>query len=177
MKDGIVTTSNDRLIGERVAELHCEAIDQRLAAQLRSSFEAQGYQRYRLLDRGRYDFIETAFLQEMAPMISLASFVTKRALVGVATRVLRLHAGDYLLAHHDPFDQDLPIELTVDISTRVVSDAGIVYYRRGQAFFTMPCLPLSAAVVERGPAVNCHHGYVSKRYSDAEIVRIVMKLR
>jgi hypothetical protein len=177
MTDSTQTVLGDRIIGDRIAELCTDVFDATIATRLRFAFETNGYQRYRLLDRGRYQFIETSFLQEMSPMIALASTVTKRSVTCVSTRVIRLKAGDFLLAHHDQFDQDLPIELTVDISQHAVPDADIVYRRRGQAFFSLPARPLCAAVVERGPAVNCHHSYISKRNLDAEIVRIVMKLR
>jgi hypothetical protein len=48
--------------------------------------------------------------------------------------------------------------------------------RRKQRFFRFECVPGALAIVERGPAVTCHHTYVSKRYPDARVIRLVALL-
>lgn len=97
----------------------------------------------------------------------------------MAARALRFGPGDYTLAHHDPFHDGMPIEIIADLSPPQppLPEASVYYRRRGQAFFVVPVQPGAVSIVERGPAVNCNHGYVSLRYPKADIVRLVLLLR
>jgi hypothetical protein len=92
------------------------------------------------------------------------------------SRVLRLHPGDYLLAHHDRLHDDNPVEVTLDLSPASVPEAEVHYRRRGQTFFRFECVPGALAIVERGPTVTCNHTYVSRRYPDAQVIRLVALL-
>lgn len=152
----------ETLFGARTATIIEDAITPAEAAAIR----LDGWQRYALLDRGSYDFIE-----DIAVPASLARF-------GAITsaRALRLLPGDYILAHHDELHDDLPLELTLDLSPAPVP-AEIHYRRRGSVFFRVPCTPRALAIVERGPTVTRNHTYVSKRHEGAVVIRIVMIAR
>jgi hypothetical protein len=134
--------------------------------------------RYTLLDRGSYDFSRDVDEPDLAARaVAEASRITSRTLRVVESRALRLGAGDYLLARHDRVFEGFPIEVTIDLSTAPVPGAEIHYRRRGALFFQVPSQPLAAAIVERGPTVTCNHTYVSRRYPDANGVRLVLLLR
>ncbi|MBA3501324.1 MAG: hypothetical protein H0T65_13180, partial [Deltaproteobacteria bacterium] len=126
-----------------------------------------GWQRFTLLDRGSYDFIDDIAVPALA---SLARFTITSA------RALRLVPGDYLFAHHDELHDDLPLELVLDLSPAPVP-AEIHYRRRGSVFFRVPCAPRSLSIVERGPTVTRNHTYVSKRHAGAVVIRMVMLAR
>ena len=79
-----------------------------------------------------------------------------------------------MLAHHDRFYDDNPVELTLDLSPASVPGAEVHYRRRGEVFFRMPCVPHSLAIVERGPTVSCNHTYISKLTPDALVIRYVV---
>jgi hypothetical protein len=69
------------------------------------------------------------------------------------------------------------VELMLDVSAAAVPGAEVHYRRGGQVYFRAPSAPGAASIVERGPAVACHHTYVSKRHPGAEVVRLVLLLR
>jgi len=171
-------TTLDELFASRIAVVVPEAVGPTLAAELRARLGRTGYTRYALLDRGSYDVAtgpdEPALI---AALTGIATQATGRALVFAEARVLRLGAGDYLLAHHDRLHDDHPVELMLDLSAASVPGAEVHYRRRGQVFFRFASRPGAASVVERGPGVTCHHTYVSKRHAGASVVRLVALLR
>jgi hypothetical protein len=144
------------------------------AADARALRERARFTRYSLLDRGSYEVatIETTGLH----LVEIAREVTGRTLVVAEARMVRLRAGDYLLAHHDRVHADNPVELMLDLSPAPVA-AEVQYRRRGQVYFRFPAVPGSLAVVERGPTVTCNHTYVSRRDAEACVVRLVLLLR
>lgn len=154
-----------------------DAISAARCSELRARFAAAGYQPYARLDRGRYAVLADPDASDvLGPAIGIASELTGRTLVLERARVLRLGAGDYLLAHHDPLLAHDPVEITLDLSPVAVPGAEIHYRRRGAVIFVHPTTPGALAVVERGPTVGCNHTYVSLRHADAEIVRLVALL-
>jgi hypothetical protein len=161
----------------RAAWVVPDVIDAEAAARLRAGFDAAGYQRYRLIDRGSYDYLEAvdapAILDTLA---ALAARVSDRSLVVVGARVLRLHAGDYLLAHHDRIDSAPRVEVVLDASAVAIPGAEVHYRNRGAVFHRWSSQPGAAGIVERGPALACNHTYVSRRWPDAAIVRLVVSL-
>ena len=171
-------TTLEELFASRIAVVVPEAVGPTLAAELRGRLERTGYTRYALLDRGSYDTLaspdEPALL---AALTGIAGQVTGRALVAVEVRVLRLGAGDYLLAHHDRSHDDHRVELMLDLSPASVPGAEVHYRQRGKVFFRFASRPGAVSVVERGPAVACNHTYVSKRHAGASVVRLVAILR
>ncbi|HEY5950710.1 MAG TPA: hypothetical protein VIV40_34700 [Kofleriaceae bacterium] len=154
------------------------AIDDARAAAARQRCEARGYTRYTLVDRGSYDVQVDADEPELfALMIGAAQRATGRSLVVSESRVIRLVAGDYLLAHHDRIYDDNPVEVTLDLSPVAVPDAEVHYRRRGQVFFRFECTPGALAIVERGATITCNHTYVSKLHRYAAVVRLIVLLR
>ena len=139
-----------------------------------ASVHVDGFTRYALLDRGSYEVAPGPSLPELA---RVASDVTGRSLAVVESRVLRLRAGDYLLAHHDSIYADNPVEVVADLSPSRVIGAEVHYRRRGQVFLRFPSQPGAVSVVERGPTVTCNHTYVSKLRPDALVIRLVALLR
>ncbi len=139
-----------------------------------ASIHVDGFTRYRLLDRGSCEIARGPSLPTLA---RIASDVTGRSLAVVDSRVLRLRAGDYVLAHHDAVYDDNPVEIVVDLSPSRVVGAEIHYRRRGQVFFRVPSQPGAMSVVERGPAITCNHTYISKLRPDALVIRLVALLR
>jgi hypothetical protein len=171
-------TTIDQLFGARTAVTVPDAIARELAGVLRARFEHAGYARYALVDRGSYDIVADPDLADVAPrLVQLAAAHAGGPLAIAESRVLRLSAGDYLLAHHDRIHDDLPIEVTLDLSSAAVPGADVHYRRRGQVFFRFPSAPGAMSIVERGPAVTCNHTYVSKLHANASIVRLVLLLR
>ena len=132
------------------------------------------WQHYGHIDQASYDFVEDVTLPITNAIVERAATQLDRKLVVRTTRLLRLRAGDYLLAHHDRFYDDNPVELTLDLSPASVPGAEVHYRRRGNVFFRMPCVPRSLAIVERGPAVSCNHTYISKLMPDALVIRYVV---
>jgi hypothetical protein len=172
-----VTTLDD-LFASRIAVVVPEAIGPTLAAEVRDRLDRAGATRYALLDRGSYDVVadpdEPALLATLA---GVAMQVTGRSLVLADARVLRLGAGDYLLAHHDRGHDDPLVELMLDLSPASVPGADVHYRRRGTVFFRFASRPGALSVVERGPDMACHHAYVSKRHAAARVIRLVARLR
>jgi hypothetical protein len=149
-----------------------------------------GFTRYALVDRGSY---EVAAFHDDALVLELCDIAARRLGAERATateaRVIRLLAGDYILARHDltqialldpslygahPFERRR-VELVLDLSPAPV-DAEIHYRRRGQVFFRVPCAPRSLAIIERAPAVTCNHTYLSKRTPNAVVTRLIVLL-
>ena len=127
---------------------------------------------YRQLDHGRYDFAE---VEVPAALVALAATAVGRPLRVERGRVLRLRAGDYVLARHDRLRDDGPVEIVFDLSPRPAV-AEVVYTRRGRPFFQVPCERGTLAIVERGPTVSSYHTYVSKRDPAADVQRLVALL-
>lgn len=168
-------TTLDQLFGAALAIPG--AIDPDAAAAARARFERRGYTRYALYDRGSYDVLHDP---DEPTLIALATRAAERAtghpLTLASARVVRLVAGDYVLAHHDRIHDDNPVEVTLDLSPAPVPDADVHYRRSGQVFFRFPCTPGGLAIVERGVTVTCNHTYVSKLHESAQIVRFVILL-
>jgi hypothetical protein len=171
-------TTLDELFTSRIAVVVPEAIGPTAAAELRARLAHTGYARYALLDRGSYDLLaspdEPAVLEALT---GIAAQITDRALVVADARAVRLHPGDYLLAHHDRVHDDPLVELMLDLSPAGVPGAEVHYRRHGQVVFRFASRPGAVSVVERGPAVTCHHTYVSQRHAGASVVRLIVRLR
>lgn len=152
-----------------------DAIGTETAAELRARLD--GFARYALLDRASYELLATPREPELVEILTgIASEVTGRSLTSIGARVLRLLPGDYLLVRHDRVYEDRPVELVLDLSPTATRGAEVHWRHRGQVYFTMPSSPGSLAIVERGPTVMCNHTYVSKRNTDAIVVRFMMLL-
>jgi hypothetical protein len=170
-------TTLDQLFAGRAATVVPDAIGPSMAAALRARLDGR-YARYALLDRGSYDVV--AKVEEPALFTALAAIaqqVTGRTLAVIEARAIRLGPGDYLLAHHDRLDEDVPVELVVDVSPASVPGAEVHYRQRGKVYFRFASQPGSLSVVERGPTVMCNHTYVSKRWVGASVVRLIVLLR
>jgi len=171
-------TTLEQLFGGRTAVVVPDVVGPSLAARARERLERAGYLRYALLDRGSYDVLAAPHQPELfGALIERAAQATGRSLVLAEARALRLHPGDYLLAHHDRIHDDHRVELVLDLSPASVPGAEVHYRRRGQVYFAVPCVPGSLAIVERGPTVCCNHTYVSKRCAAASVVRLMILLR
>jgi len=153
------------------------ALGAELAAAMRAELERVTYTRCALLDRGSYDYVDAPKLAALDVLAGVATEVTGRPLAVAASRVLRLRPGDYLLTRHDRVHDDRPIELALDLSAAPVAGAEVHWRHRGQVYFTMPTVPGTLAIVERGPTVMCNHTYVSKRWANASVVRLMVLLR
>lgn len=186
------------LFGSRLAVLREGFLDEKTAGEARQRIARGALFRFPHLDRGSYEWTDAiAEPALLARLQSEASEVTGRALkllrppTGIL-RVLRLSAGDYLLAHHDLESEDGTVELMLDLSPpgqppEALENAGVVYTRRarapgfgshaGQPFFHVPAQAGALSIVERDPSVRCHHGYLSKRFPAAQVVRLVMRLQ
>jgi hypothetical protein len=152
---------------------HAEIVPDAIAAGRRVN--VTGFSRYALLDRGSYEvapFTDDELLGELCQLVGRR---LDRALVPVEARVIRLCAGDYLLARHDVVRDTRLVEIVLDLSPAPV-DAELHYRRRGGVFFRVPCAPRSLAIVERTPLVTCNHTYVSKRWANAEVTRLIVLL-
>jgi hypothetical protein len=167
-------TTLDQLFGARTAELVTDAIDAATAARIR---EHAPFARYRLVDRGSYEHAPVADAALLTRLAALASKRIGRTLAVAEARLVRLSAGDYLLAHHDRVHEDHPLELVLDVSAAPTRGAEIHYRRRGQVFFRVPSAPGTLSLVERGPTVTCNHTYVSKLHAGASVVRLIALLR
>jgi hypothetical protein len=134
------------------------------------------WQRYTQIDQASYDYADAIDEPALADLaLRAASRVANRELKLGETRALRLHPGDYLLAHHDRVHEGYPLEVVFDLSEREVPGAEVHYRRRGNVFFRFSSQPGAASIVERGPTVTCNHTYVSRR-QDATVTRVVMLL-
>jgi hypothetical protein len=168
----------EELFGSRIAVVVPDVVGSALAEELRVRLDHAGYTRYALLDRGSYDVLPNPEEPALyAALIGVATKVTGRSLVMTEARALRLHPGDYLLAHHDRIFDDQPVELVLDLSPASVAGAEVHYRRRGQVFFSFASAPGALSVVERGPTVHCNHTYVSKLHAGASAIRLVVLLR
>jgi len=168
-----VTTLED-LFGARTAEIVPDVIDAATAARVRNELR---YTRYALLDRGSYEYATIEAPELFATLASVVAERTKRTLAVTDARVLRLSAGDYLLAHHDRVYEHHPIEVVLDLSPAPTAGAEVHYRRHGAVFFRVPSAPRSLAIVERGPTVTCNHTYVSRLHAAASVVRLIALLR
>jgi hypothetical protein len=170
-------TTLDELFAGRAATVVPDTVGPTLAGELRARLEG-GYARYRLVDRGSYEVREQVDEPALfAALIGIARQVTGRTLAVSEARAIRLHAGDYVLAHHDRIHDGVPVELVLDLSPASVPGAELHYRQRGKVYFRLPSRPGSLSVVERGPTVTCNHTYVSKRHTGASVVRMIVLLR
>ena len=133
------------------------------------------FERFGEMDRGSYEFVRDVAVPPS--LVALAARATGRSLAVESSRVLRLRAGDYVLAHHDLPSEGNPVEITLDLSPAIVPGAEVHYRRRGQVFFRFPSQPGALAIVERGATVTCNHTYVSKLQPNAVVVRLIALLR
>jgi hypothetical protein len=149
-----------------------------LAAEARDRLERAGYTRYRLLDRGSYEYIDAPDLPHLVEALhGVASEVAARELVVAQARVVRLLPGDFIFVRHDRVHDDRPVEVVLDLSSSPTSAAEIHYRHRGQVFFVAPSRPGALTLVERGPTVMCNHTYVSKLEANASVVRFILLMR
>lgn len=123
-----------------------------------------GFTRYALYDRGSYDFVDVPADPRIAALVEQVTGAKRRC---VASRVIRLVPGDFILARHDSIPTGL--EVVVDVSPAPAA-AEVHYRQHGQVFFRMPCEPGTAALVPRNPTVSSNHTYLSKLHT-AEVVR------
>jgi hypothetical protein len=161
----VLPVTLDAVLATRSAVIVPDIIDHAASAAARARFTA--YTRYTLVDRGSYEYIDAPDVPDLLALLGCG-----RTLVDA--RVVRLHAGDYLLARHDrPCDGG--IEVVLDLSRESVPGAEVHYRQHGQVLFRMPSAPGSAAIVPRTASVSCNHTYISKLHRDAEIVRLVAR--
>ncbi|HEY6036470.1 MAG TPA: hypothetical protein VIV58_19465 [Kofleriaceae bacterium] len=123
-----------------------------------------GFTRYALYDRGSYELVDVPADPRIGALVEQVTGVRRRC---VASRVIRLVPGDYILARHDSIPTGL--EVVIDISPAPAA-AELHYRQHGQVFFRMPCEPGTAALVPRNPTVTANHTYLSKLHT-AEVVR------
>jgi hypothetical protein len=122
------------------------------------------FTRYALVDRGSYEWVDVPVDPRIEALVATHTGTRRRC---VASRVIRLVSGDFILARHDTSPTGL--EVVVDISPAPCA-AEVHYRQHGQVFFRVPCEPGTAALVPRNPTVTCNHTYVSKLAS-VEVVR------
>ncbi len=167
-------TPEEQFANEGVA-LVADAVSIDVAAAVRARL---AYRRFALLDRGSYEVADGVVEPELfAVLAAIASQATGRTLAVTEARALRLRAGDYILAHHDRFYDDRPIEAVLDLSPTAVPRAELHYRRRGQVFWRVPSAPYSLAMVDRTPVVTCNHVYISRSVPTADVIRLVATLR
>jgi hypothetical protein len=126
----------------------------------------EGFTRYALVDRGSYEWVDVPVDPRIGELVATHTGTRRRC---VASRVIRLVPGDFILARHDP--RPTGLEVVVDLSAAPCA-AEVHYRQHGQVFFRMPCEPGTAALVPRYPSVTSNHTYVSKLAS-VEVVRWV----
>jgi len=138
--------------------------------------ELPALQRYPHIDRGAYSWTDVTDLARLAPLVAHIDPADPRREL-VCARLVVLGPGDYILAHHDPMPEagELPLELVLDLSSAPTPGADLYYRRRGAAYFSVPAIPNTLAIVERGPTVTANHTYVSKRYPSARVVRLIAR--
>ena len=124
----------------------------------------EGFARYALFDRASYDYLDVPADPRIAELVATHTGARRRC---IASRVIRLVPGDYVLARHDPSPTGL--EVVIDISPAPAA-AEVHYRQHGQVFFRVPCEPGTAALVPRNPSVTCNHTYLSKLRT-AEVIR------
>ena len=123
-----------------------------------------GFTRYALVDRGSYEYVDVPVDPRIGELVATHTGTRRRC---IASRVIRLVPGDFILARHDTSPTGL--EVVVDISPAPCA-AEAHYRQHGQVFFRMPCEPGTAALVPRNPTVTSNHTYLSKLHT-AEVVR------
>ncbi len=154
------------------------AIAPQLAAFARGALALDRFQPYPNIDRGRYAFVDEPELPALTDaLLALACARTELPLHVVSTRAVRLGPGDYLLSHHDVRDDVPSVELIADLSERAVAHAAVHYREDGRPFFIVRSSPLSVAMTARSPATAANHTYLSKRYADAAVLRLMLRLR
>ena len=131
------------------------------------------FERYAQIDQAAYDF---APIDPPAALVALAASKTERPLQPVWAKIIRMHPGDYLLAHHDHEHDDHRVELILDLSPAVVPDAEVRYRRGGNVFFRFPSQPGHASIVERARDAQAYHTYISKLHTGALVQRLVLLL-
>lgn len=152
------------------------AIPATLARDVAAAFDAHGWMRYALIDRGQYDYIDGPPGVEalVEPMTRLASTQLGFDVRAVWTRALRLTPGDYSLSHHDVRHDAPLLECIADLSTAASSFA--VHYREGgRPHFVVPNQPLVISLVARTAASAANHTYISKLHQGCEIIRLVVR--
>ena len=155
----VLRVSLDELLATRSAVIVPSGISARFA----------GFKRYSLLDRGSYEFVDVPIDPRIAELVVRH---TGRPRPCIASRVIRLVPGDFILARHDPLPAG-GLEVVVDVSPAPAA-AEVHYRQHGQVFFRMPCEPGTAAIVPRNPTVTCNHTYLSKLHT-AEVVRWICR--
>lgn len=140
-------------------------------------FDVRGpWERFREIDRGSYD-VAPAPDEAVVWAAEIGARLTGRdGLRAIDAKVMRLVAGDYVLAHHDPIREQETVEVAIDVSPGIVDGAAIHYRRRGAVYFVFPSKPGSAAIVERSASITSNHTYLSKRLANPSVVRIVVLL-
>jgi hypothetical protein len=162
-------------LATRSAVIVPDVIDAAAAADARARLIRAGYQRYVLVDRGRYSFaIDLNVAELIATLAPLVAATTGRTRALVDARVLKLEPGDYVLARHDRV-MEQGIEVVLDLSLAPMPGAEVHYRQHGQVMFRVPSAPGSAAIVPRAASVTCNHTYISKLHRDAEVVRLVAR--
>jgi hypothetical protein len=175
-----VTTpsSLDELFGARAAVIVPGVIAPADAEGVRERLSRRSWQRYALVDRGTYAWQEGVDEPALVATLARVAADTVGGTFEVeSVRALRLVAGDYLLAHHDRAHDDRRVELVLDVSGAATAGAEVHYRRHGQLFHRVPSQPGVLSVVERDAAVTCHHTYLRKRNTTAEVTRLVVRLR
>lgn len=128
----------------------------------------EAWTRYALVDRASYAWADVAADPRLGAIVERFCGEPRRC---IASRVVRLVPGDYILARHDPIRERGTIEVVVDQSPAAVAGAEVQYRQHGQVLFRMPSEPGTAAVVPCGPTVTANHTYVSKLCTGAEVIR------
>lgn len=137
-----------------------------------------GWKRWSLYDRGSYEWIDAPDVGALSEtLVALARRASGRAVVLQDMRAVRMLPGDYVFVRHDRVHDDEPLEVVVDLSIAPVPGAEVHYRHRGQVFFVFPSRPGAVGLVQRGPTVMRNSTYVSRRWTNAEVVRIFALLR
>ncbi len=189
-----------KLVPDVVDAITAAALRERLGA----DDAASGFVRFPYIDRGSYGWRELESTELLpgalrARLFAAAEEASGRSFAGggganrggtafTAARALLLGPGDYVLDHHDPLgspgapvagdaaDATSLLELMLDLSPAAVEEADVIYRRAGKPCFQLPSQPGALSIVERDGSVSCHHGYVSKRFTGARVVRLVLRL-
>ncbi|MEP6861306.1 MAG: hypothetical protein ABJE66_11830 [Deltaproteobacteria bacterium] len=125
-----------------------------------------GFTRYALVDRGSYEWVDVPVDPRIGELVATHTGMRRQC---IASRVIRLVPGDFILARHDTSPTGL--EVVIDISPAPCA-AEVHYRQHGQVFFRVPCEPGTAALVPRYPSVTSNHTYLSK-LATVEVVRWV----
>ncbi len=157
-----------------------------LAREVVAAFDARGWSRYALIDRGLYEYIDdpTTIASTTAPsdavetlmglMTRLASAQLGFDVRAVWTRAVRLSPGDYSLSHHDVRHAEPLLECIADLSAGA-SDFAVHYREGGRPHFVVPNQPLAISLVARTAASAANHTYVSRLHPGTAIVRLLAR--